>query len=418
MVRKSASIGRQPHGPNLLILGASGNVARAFLRRLGGRRAHFGRLLLLDKSDRVLDDRNLEHRRLDYRFVRHRLRFPQGNTYYRQLLRRYQIDVVVDLTDADTLPVFKATDAAGVSYVCTSLNDDRRDAVELVNAVHPTHKRRCKAPHILCSGMNPGVVNAWVHHGVRAFGVPREIVHFEYDTSMAADRWRPLITWSRKEFLTEAVWERTGAVVDGVPKLKPTNALHHREDLEPIMKPVVSLPSYPRGFLVLHEENLTIGRTLGTSSKFIYAVHPKTMAYITRRWRHRGKVPISDLEIGDNTSIPLKGTDTVGVYLEYPRRRVYYLHSMANRDVVGTSATCSQVAVGIFAALCTLLHERLRPRIYFVGDLYDTLYTHVLFCNMRVEQFVFTKRKRSLVLRRHVSDLRSLSHNGKEQVII
>ena len=136
------------------------------------------------------------------------------------------------------------------------------------------------------------------------------------------------------------------------------------------------------------------------------------------RWRDRGKVSISDLEIGDNTSIPLKGADTIGVCLDYPRRRVYYLHSTANRDVVGTSATCSQVAVGIFAALFTLLHERLSPRVYFVGDLYDTIYPHVLFCNMRVEHFVFAKRKRSLVLREHVPDLRCLSRNGKEQVII
>ncbi len=418
MVRKSASIRSGPRAPNLLILGASGNVARAFLRRLGGRRTHFGTLVLLDKTDRVRRDQNLEHRRLDYRFVRHRLRFPQDAAYYRQLLRRYQIDIVVDLTDADTLPALKASDAAGASYICTSLNDTKQDVVALADALDPSHRRRCKAPHILCSGMNPGAVNAWVQHGFRRFGVPKEIVHFEYDTSMAADRWRPVVTWSRKEFLTEAVWERTGAVVDGVPLLKPTNALHHRVDLEPIMKPVMPLPSYPRGFLVLHEENLTIGRALGTSSKFIYALHPKTMAYITRRWRHRGDVSIADLEIGDNTSIPLKGTDTVGVYLEYPRRRVYYLHTMANRSVVGTSATCSQVAVGIFAALFTLLHERLSPRIYFVCDLYDTIYPHVLFCNMRVEHFVFAKRKRSLVLREHVPDLRCLSRNGKEQVII
>ena len=30
--------------PNLLVLGASGNVARALLRRLGGQRARFGRV--------------------------------------------------------------------------------------------------------------------------------------------------------------------------------------------------------------------------------------------------------------------------------------------------------------------------------------------------------------------------------------
>jgi saccharopine dehydrogenase-like NADP-dependent oxidoreductase len=252
----------------LLILGASGNVARAFLRRLGGRRTHFGKLVLLDKTDHVRHDHYLEHRRRHYRFVRHRLQSPHARAYYRQLLRRHQIDIVLDLTDADTLPILKATDAAGVSYVCTSLNDTKQDAVELVDAVHPAYQRRSKAPHILCSGMNPGVVNAWVQHAVRGFGVPREIVHFEYDTSMAADRWRPVITWSPKEFLTEAVWERTGAVVDGVPLLKPTNALHHRIDLGPIMKPVMALPSYPRGFLILHEENLTIGRALRTSSKF------------------------------------------------------------------------------------------------------------------------------------------------------
>ena len=40
--------------PNLLVLGASGHVAQTFLRRLGGRRAQFGRLVLLDRSEHVL----------------------------------------------------------------------------------------------------------------------------------------------------------------------------------------------------------------------------------------------------------------------------------------------------------------------------------------------------------------------------
>ncbi|HUI05382.1 MAG TPA: hypothetical protein VL486_00090 [Verrucomicrobiae bacterium] len=408
----------RPRAPNLLILGASGNVARAFLRRLGGRRAHFGRLILLDKTDHVRHDRYLEHRRLDYRFVRHRLRFPQDFPYYRQLLRRHRINIVVDLTDADTLPLLAASDAAAVSYVCTSLNDEKLDVAQLVATLHPDRDRRCNAPHILCTGMNPGAVNIWVLHGVRRYGVPQEIVHFEYDTSAPTNGWRPILTWSRKEFLTEAVWEPTGVVVDGAAALMPKNSLNHRVDLGPIMKPVLPLPAYPRGLLVLHEENLTLGSELKTSSRFVYAIHPRTMAYIARRWRNRGHVSIADLEIGDNTSIPLKGADSIGVYLDYPRHRVYYLHSLANRNVVGTNATCAQVAVGIYAALFTLLCERLSRRVYFVGDLYDTLYTRVLFCNMRVEQFVFAKRKRSLVLRHHIPDLRPRSRHGEEQLII
>jgi len=404
--------------PNLLILGASGSVARALLRRLGGRRAHFGRLVLLDKSNHVLNDPFLEHRRLDYQFIWHRLRMPEERAYYQRLLRRHRIDIVLDVTDMDTLPLLAATDAEGVSYVGTSLNDDQRDVPGLVAELQATRDKPCGAPHVLCTGMNPGVVNIWVWHGVRRYGVPREIIHFEYDTSMAVDRWRPIITWSRKEFLTEIAWEPTGQVLNGKPLLHRTNALHHRQDMRTILEPVVPLASYPRGFLVLHEENLTLGQKLGVSSKFIYAIHPKTMTYLSRRWRANGKLQISDLELGDNTSLPLDGSDTVGVCLEYPSQRIYYLHSLANSAAMGTNATCTQVAVGVYAALFTLLNGKLARGIYFVTDLYDTVYPHVLFCNMRVEHFVFAKRKRSLALRQHISALRLRRRPGEEQLVI
>jgi hypothetical protein len=237
--RFHAGQGKGP--PNLLVLGASGNVARALLRRLGGRRAHFGRLVLLDKSNHVLNDPFLEHRRLDYQFIWHRLRMPEERAYYQRLLRRHRIDIVLDVTDMDTLPLLAATDAEGVSYVGTSLNDDQRDVPDLVAEIQTTSGESRGAPHVLCTGMNPGVVNIWVWHGVRRYGVPREIIHFEYDTSMSVDRWRPIITWSRKEFLTEIAWETTGQVLGGNPILYRTNALHHRQDMRTILEPVVPL---------------------------------------------------------------------------------------------------------------------------------------------------------------------------------
>jgi homospermidine synthase len=178
------------------------------------------------------------------------------------------------------------------------------------------------------------------------------------------------------------------------------------------------LASYPSGFLVLHEENLTLGQALGVSSKFIYALHPKTMAYLARRWRRRGQLRVTDLKVGDNTVLPLDGADTIGVCLEYPRRRVYYLHSLANSAVVGANATCMQVAVGVYAALFTLLREPLAPRLYFVSDLYDTVYPQVLFANMRVEHFIFAKRKRSLILRHHEPALRPRFPHAEEQMVI
>jgi hypothetical protein len=403
----------------MLVLGASGHVAQAFLRRFGGRRDQFGALVLLDRNDRVRHNRFLEHTRLHYEFIRERLRLPDDATAYTQLLRRRAIDIVLDLTDLDTLPVFAATDAAGVSYINTALNEESAGIDQTVFAIHPRRARPRRAAHIISSGMNPGVVNSWVMHGVRHYGVPREIVHFEYDTSMALDGWRPMITWSRREFLAETVWEPTGLVERGQIRIFPTNALQNRIDLRPVMEPVVELASYPRGFLVLHEENVKLGQIFGASSRYVYALHPRTMQYLLEVWRERGTVRIGDLEVGDNTSVPLGGSDTIGVCLEYaPGRRVYYLNSVSNRSVVGTNATCTQVAVGVYAALITWLSGRLRKRVYFPTDLYDTIYPHVQFSNLQVEHFVCARRKTQWRVTHHDPELHPRVAAPPEQPVI
>lgn len=392
--------------PNLLIAGASGHVAQAFLQRLERRRTDFGRLVLLDPEEGVLRDRHLDHERLDYEFVRCRLSFPEATAHYHELLRRHEIDIVLDVTDLDTMPILTATDAAGVSYVNTALNDGKRGVAEVVAALHPTREQERGAAHIISSGMNPGVVNIWVWDGYQRYGAPDEIVHFEYDTSVPVAGWRPMITWSRQEFLSETVWEPTGLVEEGRLRMFSANALERREDLRPIMEPVARLSSYPRGLLVLHEENVKLGQKLGASSRYLYAIHPKTMEHLGRLWRERGKVEINDLELGDNTSVPLTGSDTIGVRLDYPDKRVYYLHSLANSAVRGTNATCAQVAVGVDAAMTTLLAERLSPRIYFASDLYGTAYREVVFGGLHVEHTVFEKAAGALVLERHVPAMR------------
>jgi len=388
---RSPGAGWSPRRPNLLIAGASGHVAQAYLRRLTLRRAAFGRLVLLDPNDDVLSDRHLDHDKLDYEFVACRLRLPENTAEYHELLRRYEIDIVLDVTDLDTLPILAATDAAGVSYVNTALNDANHGIADTLAAMEPTREQERRVPHILSSGMNPGIVNIWVWEAFQRYGAPGEIVHFEYDTSAPMRGWRPLITWSRQEFLSETVWDPTGLVVEGGLQMFRANSLQRRESLRPIMEPVAPLASYPRGLLVLHEENVELGRKLGASSRYLYAIHPRTMEYLERVWRERGSVEIKDLELGDNTSIPLTGSDTIGVRLDYPDKQVYFLHSMANSAVTGTNATCAQVAVGVDAALSTLLAERLSPRIYFASDLYGTVYRDLVFGGLRVERFVFEK---------------------------
>lgn len=391
-----------PRPPNLLILGASGHVAQAFLQRLAARRGDFGRVVLVDPNDDVLRNPYLDHALLDYEFMPRAIQFPNDTADYHRLLRRKEINVVLDVTDLDTLPVLTATDAVGVSYVNTSLNEAGRGIAEVVSDVHSTRDRPSLAPHILSSGMNPGVVNLWVWHGFQHYGAPSEIVHFEYDTSVPTTGWQPMITWSRKEFLTETVWEPTGRVVNGELQMCSGNSLQHREDLSPVMRPVIDLPDYPRGLLVLHEENVKLGAKLRASSKYVYAIHPQTMSFLEQRWRKRGRVEIDDLLIGDNTSIALEGENTIGVCLDYPDKRVYYLHSLANREVIGTNATCAQVAVGADAALHALFPERLKSRIYFASDLYDTVYRDVAFSGLHAQHFVFANENGSLSLRLQV----------------
>ncbi|HEU5125346.1 MAG TPA: hypothetical protein VFW05_14935 [Verrucomicrobiae bacterium] len=393
--------------PNLLILGASGHVAQAFLIRLSTRRADFGRVVLLDANDGVLRSPYLNHELLDYTFIHRHLRFPDDAMEYRQLLHQHRVNVVLDVTDLDTLPVLTATDEAGVSYVNTALNESGRGIAEVVSELHPTRAEGSRAPHILSSGMNPGVVNIWVWHGFEMYGPPLEIVHFEYDTSVPITGWKPMITWSRKEFLTETVWERTGQVVNGTLRPSSGNALENREDLRAILQPVMPLPTYPRGMLVLHEENVKLGAKLGASSRYIYAIDPRTMTFMEQALARRGRVNIDDLELGDNTSIPLAGSDTIGVCLRYADKQVYYLHSLANQDVVGTNATCAQVAVGADAALHALSSEKLTPRIYFATDLYDTAYSDVVFGSLRVEHFVFETLNDSLAPSLHIPRLYS-----------
>lgn len=371
--------------PNLLILGASGHVAQAFLQRLSRWRAELGGLVLLDQNDRVVRDPHLPHERLDYVFVHHVLHFPEDTVRYQDLLRRHAVDVVLDVTDLDTLPVWAATDALGVSYINTGLNDAARNMATLWTSMQALAARPTRAPHLLSSGMNPGIVNLWVWHAYRHYGPPREIVHFEYDDSEPADGWRPLITWSPKEFLAETVWEPTGRVVAGVVQPYPTNALQQQESLRPVLAPVLRRAAYPRGFLILHEENIALGQRLGVSSKYLYSIHPRTRAWLEQRWRECGRIEVADLEVGDNTTVPLIGADTIGVCLEYPQWRIYYLHSLANVAVRGANATCAQVAVGIEAALTVWLRERLAPRIYFAHDLYDTCYREVIFRELPVE---------------------------------
>ncbi|MBI5225157.1 saccharopine dehydrogenase NADP-binding domain-containing protein [Candidatus Micrarchaeota archaeon] len=390
---------KSPKKRNLMVLGASGGVANAFLHHMGLYRKFFNKLVLADRNNKVLKDRFIDHKALDYIFIHKNIEIPSKEREYLELLKKYEIDIVLDITDMNSTEILEATNKAGVSYVNTAMNDEKKTVKELIFGVYPRKNQLSNAPHILCTGMNPGIVNMWVRFGIEKFGIPKCLVHFEYDTSTPLKEWKSMMTWSIHEFLVESIRDPSGIALGRrkVQDLYP-NGLENREDMASILKPIIKLSKYPIGLTVLHEENLSVSYKYDIPSKFIYAVNQHTMNHLINIYEKKKNVLRKDLEIGDNTKNALDGSDTIGVYLDYPDKRVYYLNSITNGAIIGTNATYTQVAIGIFAALFALLYDKLPSGVHFVEDLFDSHFKYFMFDNMRVSEFVFKKKNGKMVL--------------------
>ena len=241
--------------------------------------------------------------------------------------------------------------------------------------------------------MNPGVVNMWVRHGIEKFGLPKEVQHFEYDTSTEALRWKCMMTWSIKEFIVESIRDPSGIMLgrDNVRTLLP-NALAHRVDMTDILSPIMELDVFPHGFQVLHEENLSIAQKYNIPSQFVYAVNMKTMDFLVKKYESNKKITREDFVLGDNRTEALEGSDNIGVILKYEDKEVYYFNTAQNNAAIGTSGTYTQVIIGIFSALFVLFFDRIKKGTYFVEDLYDSHFKYFMFDNMHVREYVFEKK--------------------------
>jgi hypothetical protein len=405
--------------PNLLVLGASGGVANAFLHNLVHHRNLFNELILLDRNKKVLSDIYINHKELKYFFIHKEIKLPELEKEYIKILRKHKIDIVLDITDMDSIPIIEITDKSGISYVNTAMNAEEKTVDELIYYIYERKNKINNAAHILCAGMNPGNVNMWVRYGVEKFGVPEKITHFEYDTSVISRKWSPMMTWSVHEFLVEDIRDPSGIVL-GKNKLKKLypNALKHKVNMKNILLPVLKYDKYPKGFTILHEENLTIGQKYNIPSKFIYAINMKTMEKLEQIYDRNKNVFRKDLIKADNTSKILDGADSIGVILDYKDKKIYYLNSIPNQAIIGTSATYLQVSIGIFSALFSLMFDKINNGIYFVEDLFDKHYKFYMFDNMRVQEFVFKKKNGDLIIEKYNPEIKIKRKNRFEHLYI
>ncbi|MCX5812829.1 MAG: saccharopine dehydrogenase NADP-binding domain-containing protein [Proteobacteria bacterium] len=400
--------------PNLLILGASGGVGTASLIYLVDHRELFDKLILLDKSKRILSNEFIDHKRLDYLFLNEAISLPRDEDRYKRLLKDSDVGIVLDVTDDETLPILYATDRAGVSYVNTSINGPKKTHEHVLEFWAKREEFR-NAVHILSTGMNPGVVNMWARHGIEKFGVPQKIVVFEYDTSQTATNEHPMVTWSVKKFLEE-VSEEPSIVMMGKdnPMEYLPNAVENRKNMEAILSPILSLKEYPEGFIVPHDEIVSLSQKYDLTAKFVYAINIQTMRALINTYRKKGRLLFEDVLLGDNTCLTLDGADNIGVLMEYSDKTVYYFNSIANKTITGTNATYTQVATGVIAALLTLITDKLEKGAYFVEDLYGAYFGTYVFNRMQVQEFVFEKHESGLCLSSHNPRI-TQEYSGKSQ---
>ena len=81
---------------NLMIIGASGGVANAFLHHLSDYRGLFRKIVLVDKNDRLLKDVYINHKLLDYVFIQKKIELPDKEHEYLALLKAHNIDIVLE----------------------------------------------------------------------------------------------------------------------------------------------------------------------------------------------------------------------------------------------------------------------------------------------------------------------------------
>lgn len=383
---------------NLLILGVSGGVGTALLIYLSSHRESFGQIILLDKSKRILSNKFISHKKFDYLFLNEEIVLPRDEEKYHSLLREHAVNIVLDVTDDETLPLFYATDRAGVSYVNSSLNGSRKTHEHVLEVWEKRDQFR-NAAHILGTGMNPGIVNMWARHGIEKFGIPQEIIVFEYDTSQTAANDHPMVTWSVKKFLEE-VSEEPSVIMAGRDKPMEflPNAIENRIDMKRILSPILALKEYPEGFIVPHDEIVSLAQKFDVPAKFVYAINIGTMRTLIESYRKNKKLSFNELKLGDNIGHPLEGADNIGVLLNYPERKVYYFNTISNVSIKGTNATYTQVVTGVIAALLTLVHDNLNKGMHFVEDLHDSFFESYVFDKMQVQEFVFEKKHDRLSL--------------------
>jgi homospermidine synthase len=300
---------------------------------------------------------------------------------FKRHLMETNTKIVVDVSWGDTIETLRCCNQLGVLYVNSALENTMVDEDESLYGFPLTERylrfesvkeEFTNTKAIVCSGMNPGVVQ-WMAITLMKENpkdLPIACYIVEHDTSFFEDNHliKPntlYTSWSVECFLDEAILSYPMFVKHHLP-------LYLYEDVYSLEYKVRLGDKEFYGCLMPHEEVITLGKLFDMEVGFIYRINEHTTALIRNNLDHVDDLWDWNQIIIDPAYGEVEGEDLVGVLFVYSDHEKYMYNVMKTSETFAqykTNATYFQVACGIYAGLASLLLDTIPLGVYYVDEL-------------------------------------------------
>lgn len=378
---------------SLTLLGSSGGLAKAvlaILNRAVQDAADPIHAIIQNSALHLIDIKQKDHAyyselcpHLFSRICLHQLDLKNLDVL-RQHLWNTGTSLVIDVSCADTLGILGCCNELGVSYVNSALENGEVDenagfyGLPITGRVDgfDRHKHTFdNTTSIICSGMNPGVVQ-WMAMTLRQENpnaTPLACYIVEHDSSFFSDKSivQPetiYTSWSVACFLDEAIRSYPMFIRHGIPHYL------HEQIYSAEYRVTLGDKSF-YGCLMPHEEVLSLGKMWDCEMGFIYRVNEFTTNAIKANLAHVDDLAEWKRQIIEPSLAEVEGEDLVGVLMVYENEEKFMYNTMSSKDIFfryRTNATYFQVACGVYASLASLLLDPLPKGAHYVEELLQT----------------------------------------------
>ncbi len=387
---KTRSLDSKNLSPVISLLGSGGGVAKSLLSILN--------LASHDKEDPLnyfinslsLHLIDIKQKPLSY-YTEHFPNLKDKITLYefdvnkgenlKRHLNETNTSIVLDISYGDTVDMLRCCDSLGIAYINTALESVEVDENQYYTGfplqerykIFESHRDEFKnTSAIVCSGMNPGVVQ-WMaielmnkypdKNPIGCYIVENDTSFFEEEE--LADKNTIYTTWFPMGFLDEAI--------NSYPTfMKKHQSLFLYNEIYELEFKVTLGDKQFYGALMPHEEAISLGKIFDMETGFIYKVNDHTTDLIKSNLNNINSLWEKPMKVLDPEETPLKGEDLVGILLVFEDREAFIYNSLSNKKTFEryrTNATYLQVASGVYAALATMVLDNISQGIYYVDEL-------------------------------------------------